>query len=123
MARFTEKPDRFSKDLILGKRLDPNGFINLNGTIPGIRGEVRKYLSISALRQLAARHREIGLSPTVDLDEAKRTIMRLENQLRNANERAAELELRVETYVTGFKQMLHREPPKRQGRPPKKADE
>lgn len=93
MAVWRDRIDRFASDLIIpGRTSDPKGFIDLLSSVDGLRGPVAKVLSVTGLRDLAAKHPQIGLVTAETLEKAEAYSRELEDALLDANARVAELE-------------------------------
>lgn len=115
---FARELGRYGYEAILEKLHDDNGYVQLNREIDLPTGVRPLYLSISLLRQLAARIPEIGLVPTEKLYAAQREIDQLrferDQLLAERDDLAAKHERILGVSKDGFK--IQRQ----QGRPPQK---
>lgn len=102
MSVFTSKPDRFSSDLILAGRVsDEGGFIDLQNPLDMPSGFKQALLSITGLRQLAAKHPQIGLVPAEHLAAAEDRLAELEAEISRLQEVVTTHEER-EARITGL---------------------
>lgn len=89
---FAAKPDRWSQDMIIAGRVsDPLGFVTENREIEGLNGPLKVWFSVTGLRQLAAKHRQVGLVPVGELDAMKSTNATLWARLAQAEAEVEEL--------------------------------
>lgn len=116
---FVSKPDRFSSDAIVpGRVTDPNGFITENTVIEGIHGPIILYFSVSGLRQLADRYKQIGLVPRKALELVKEEFDELEEEYNEAIRERDEAKAKLDR-ISGLQRDGFRVA-RVQGRPPKK---
>lgn len=56
--------------ILPGRHHDELGFVDTTTELEGLRGPLRIYLSVTGLRQLAARLPQVGLVPVLDYERA-----------------------------------------------------
>lgn len=90
---WVPKPDRFGSDAIIAGRVsDPDGFITEHRALEGLHGDITLYFSVAGLRQMAAKHPQVGLVSKKEFDDAWNLILGLKNKVLEAEARVAELE-------------------------------
>lgn len=119
MATHVPKMSRYGLEVAQGKQADDLGFVNMLTELDTPTGVRPAYLSVSILRQWAARIPQLGLVDASKVQEVYVERDRLRAELDQVLARAAEAEGKIKSYEDGFKQVIGRTPPKRQGRPPK----
>jgi outer membrane protein TolC len=117
--RFAEQLSRYGIEVVMDKLHDDNGYINLLREVETVQGSRPAYLSISLLRQAAARIPQVGLSPTTDLELAREHVENAEAMIAQLQDELARLEAKLDN-INGlvkhdFKIV------RQQGRPPKKV--
>lgn len=94
---FVTKPDRFGSDAIIqGRVADPHGFVTNHDAVDGLHGPITLYFSVTGLRQLAAKHPQVGLVLREEADAASAHANALQAEVDQLRARVAELEAREE---------------------------
>ncbi len=118
---FASKPPAYSEPghcLILpAKRSDPEGGVQLQTQIEGLRGPLTLWLSYTGLRQLAEKHPRLGLVPREKLAKAEEERDLLETLLAASEAKVEQLEADAERII-GLRRAGY-VVQKANGRPPK----
>lgn len=117
LVRFAEKMDRFGRELSVNKQTDQSGYLLVSQDFDTLTGRQNLWLSVSMLRQWAARIPQLELAPQDELDSAREANSQLTAALAQEKARADEAEGKL-ARITGLSKDGYKVT-RLQGRPPR----
>lgn len=98
---LADRPGRYDSPgeciVIAGRHHDPEGGIQLDGILPGARGDMRLWMSYAGLQSIVRRFgKELNLATKSEVDLAKQARADSEAQLAQARDLIIELEAKLE---------------------------